>query len=89
MYEALNAMVFNVSLREHQVVMLHALSPMSMKLCPFEGFPPTGNLVSVLVISGGGGDRPPPGFSSFHQGNRLKIGKMYETVNAMVINRLL
>ena len=55
MYEALNAMVFNVSLREHQVVMLHALSPMSMKLCPFEGFPPTGNLVSVLVISGGGG----------------------------------
>ena len=53
-----------------------------------KGSPPTGNLVSVLVISGGG-DWPPPGFSSFHQGNRLKIGKMYETLNAMVINRLL
>ena len=88
MYEALNAMVFNVSLREHQVVMLHALSPMSMKLCPFEGFPP--NRQSGFCFGYfWGGDRPPPGFSSFHQGNRLKIGKMYETVNAMVINRLL
>ncbi|CAH3166372.1 unnamed protein product, partial [Pocillopora meandrina] len=34
-----------------------------------------------------GGDRPPPlVFLGFHQGNRFKIGKMYEALTAMVKN---
>ena len=37
-------------------------------------------LVSLLVFSGG--DRPPP------QGNRFKIGKMYEALTVMVFNQL-
>ena len=36
-----------------------------------------------------GGDRPPPSFLGFHQGNRLKIGKLYEALTAMVFNQLL
>ena len=31
----------------------------------------------------------PPVFLGFHQGNRFKIGKMYEALTAMVSNRLL
>ena len=44
-------------------------------------------VVSVLVFTGG--DRPPPSFLGFHQGNRLKIGKLYEALTAMVFNQLL
>ena len=37
-----------------------------------------------------GGDRPtPPVFPGFHQGNRFKIGKMYEALTAMIFNQLL
>ena len=31
----------------------------------------------------------PPVFLGYHQGNRFKIGKMYEALNAMIVNRLL
>ena len=31
----------------------------------------------------------PPVFNGFHQGNRFKIGKMYEVLTAMVFNQLL
>ena len=31
----------------------------------------------------------PPVFLGFHQGNRFKIGKMYEALTAMVLNQLL
>ena len=44
--------------------------------------------VSVLVFSGGEIDYLPV-FLGYHQGNRFKIGKMYEAHTAMVFNRLL
>ena len=33
-----------------------------------------------------GEDRPPPSFCRFHQGNRFKMGKMYEALTAMPQN---
>ena len=36
-----------------------------------------------------GGDRPPPGFSWFSLRKSLQIGKMYEALTAIVLNRLL
>ena len=44
-------------------------------------------VVSVLVFPGM--IDHPPVFLGFHQGNRLKIGKMYEALTAMVFNQLL
>ena len=77
--------------REHQAVVLHAISPFSMKLCQFKGS--TQKLFFGFCFSFfRGGDRPPPtllAFLGFHQGNRLKIGKMYEFPTAMVFNQLL
>ena len=45
-------------------------------------------MVSVLVFSGGEIDHPPV-FLGSHQGNRFKIGKMYEALTAVVFNQLL
>ena len=45
-------------------------------------------LVSVLFFSGGEKDYPLV-FPGYYQGNRFKIGKMYEALTAMVFNRLL
>ena len=45
-------------------------------------------LVSVLVFFRGEIDYP-PAFLGYHQGNRFKMGKMYEALTAMVFNRLL
>ena len=77
--------------REHQAVVLHAISPISMKLCQFKGSTPKlfFGLISVLVFFGGERDPPLLAFLGFHQGNRLKIGKMYEFPTAMVFNQLL
>ena len=76
--------------REHRVVVLHAISPISMKLCQFKGstskLKKTNRFLFWFVP---GGDRPPPGFFGFHRGNRFKIGKMYEALTAMVFNQLL
>ena len=59
--------------REHQAVVLHAISPISMKLC------------QLLPQN----SKRQTGFPGFHQGNRFKIGKMYEALTAMVFNQLL
>ena len=71
--------------------MLHAISPISMKLCQFKGS--TSKLKKTnrfLFWFFPGGDRPPPPvFLGFHQGNRFKIGKMYEALTAMVFSQLL
>ena len=77
--------------RKHRAVVLHAISPISMKLRQFKGF--TLKLKKTnwfLFWFFPEGDRPtPPVFLSFHQGNRLKIGKMYEALTAMAFNQLL
>ena len=76
--------------REHQAVVLHAIPPISMKLCQFNGS--TQKLKKTnwfLFRLFPGGDRPPPVFLGFHQGNRFKIGQMYEALTAMVFNQLL
>ena len=75
---------------EHRAVVLHAISPISTKLCQFKGSTTKlRKLVSVLVFSGGDRAPPPPFFLGFHQGNRFKISKMYEALTAMVFNQLL
>ena len=48
--------------REHQAVVLHAISPISMKLCRFKGSTPKLKNTKWFVS---GGDRLPPGFSWF------------------------
>ena len=76
--------------REHWAVLLHAISLISMKLCQLKGFTQKPkNTKWFLFWFFSGGDRPPPPptvFLGFHQGNRLKIGKMYEALTAMVFN---
>ena len=56
-----------------------------------KALPQNFSLVSVLVFFGGEIDHPFPllAFLGFHQGNRLKIGKMYEFPTAKVFNQLL
>ena len=53
--------------REHRAVVLHAISPISMKLCQFKGSTPKlKNTNRFLFWFFPGGDRPPPpGFSWF------------------------
>ena len=73
--------------REHQAVVLHAISLISMKLCQFKGS--TSKLKKTnrfLFWFFPGGDRPPPGFSWFSPRKSLQIGKMYEALTAMVFN---
>ena len=77
--------------REHQAVLPHAISPISLKPCQFKGFTPKlkkTNWFPFWFFSGGGGNRPPPDFHGFHQGNRVKICKINEALIAMVFNRL-
>ena len=77
--------------REHRAVVLHTISPISVKLCQFKGSTPKLKKTKwFLFWFFPGGDRPPsPVFLGFHKGNRLKIGKMYEALTAMVFNQLL
>ena len=77
--------------REHWAVVLHTISPISVKLCQFKGSTPKlKNTKWFLFWFFPGGDRPPSPVSlGFHKGNRLKIGKMYEALTAMVFNQLL
>ena len=73
--------------REHRAVVLHAISPISMKLCQFKGS--TSKLKKTnrfLFWFFPGGDRPPPGFSWFSPRKSLQIGKLYEALTAMVFN---
>ena len=77
--------------REHRAIVLYATSPSSMKVCQFKGSTPKlkkDKVVSVLVFSGGRLTIP-RFFLGFHQGNRFKIGKMYEALTAVVFNQLL
>ena len=72
--------------------MLHVISPILMNLFQFKGLPKTqkDKVVSVWFFSGGGGKIDhPPAFLGFHQGNRLKIGKMFKALTAMLFNQLL
>ena len=77
--------------REHRVVVLHAIPPISVKLCQFEGSTPKLKKTNWFPFwFFPGGDRaPPPVFLGFQQGNRFKIGKMYGALTAMVFNQLL
>ena len=77
--------------REHRAVVLNTISPISVKLCQFKGSTPKlKNTKWFLFWFFPGGDRPPSPVSlGFHKGNRLKIGKMYEALTAMVFNQLL
>ena len=71
--------------------MLHAISPISIKHYQFKRSTPKLKKTKwFLFWFFTGGDRPPPRFFfGFHQGNRLKIGKMYEALTAMIFNQLL
>ena len=75
--------------REHRAVVLHAISPISMKPCQFKWSTPKLKKTNrFLFWFFQGGDRPlPPVFLGFHQGNRFKIGKINEVL--MVFNQLL
>ena len=76
--------------REHRAVVLHTISPISVKLCQFKGSTPKLKKTNLFLFwFFPVGDRPPPVFLGFHQGNRLKISEMYEALTAMVLNRLL
>ena len=77
--------------REHRAVVLNAISSISMKLCQFKGSTPKLKKTKwFLFWFFREGDRPPPPvFLGFYQGNRFKIGKMYEALTAMVFNQLL
>ena len=86
-------LTLRVSPQEHRAVVLHAISPISMKLCQFKGSTPKLKKTKWFLFSFfPRGDRPPPPssvFLGFYQGNRLKIGKMYEALTAMVFHQLL
>ena len=76
--------------RERREVVLHATSPISVKFCQFKGSTPKLKKTNLFLFwFFPVGDRPPPVFLGFHQGNRLKISEMYEALTAMVLNRLL
>ena len=57
------------------------------ELCQFKGSPPKLKKTKwFLFWFFPRGDRPPPlVFLDFHQGNRLKKGKMYEALTVMVL----
>ena len=76
--------------REHRAVVLHAISPISMKLSQVKGSTPKLKKTNwFLFWLFPGGNRPPPVFLGLHQGNRYKIGKMYEALTVLVFNQLL
>ena len=76
--------------REHQAVVLHTISPISVKLCQSKGSTPKLKIAKWFLFAFfPGGDRPPPGFLGFSLRNRLKIGKMYEALTATIFNILL
>ena len=67
--------------RERREVVLHVISPISVKLCQFKGSTPKLKKTNwFLFWFFPVGDRPPPVFLGFHQGNRLKISEMYEAL---------
>ena len=76
--------------REHRAVVLHAISPILIKLCQFKGSTPKLKQTNwFLFWFFPGGDDNPPVFLGYHEGSRFKIGKMYEALTAMVFNQLL
>ena len=76
--------------REHQAVVLHTISPISVKFCQSKGSTPKLKVAKWFLFSlFPGGDRPPPGFIGFSPRNRLKICKMYEALTATISNILL
>ena len=55
--------LLTVSPSDHQAGLLHAISPISMKLCHFKGSTPKLEKTNWFVFwLFQGGDRPPPGF---------------------------
>ena len=85
------AQLLRACLREHQAVVLNAISLISMKLCQFKGSTPKlkkTNWFLFWFFFRGEIDYP-PGFSWFSPRKSLQIGKMYEALTAMVFNRLL
>ena len=80
-------MVLRVCPREHRAVLLRAISLISMKLCQFKGFTQNSKIQSGFCFGFFRGEIDHPlVFLGFHQGNRLKISKMYEALTAMVFN---
>ena len=77
--------------REHRAVVLHAISPISMKLCQFKGSTPKLKKTNWFLFwfFSGGRQTTPSVFSQFSPRKSLQIGKMYETLIAMVFNQLL
>ena len=67
--------------REHQAVVLHAISLISMKLCQFKGSTQNSKWFLLWFWL----DHH-PGFLGFLRGNHFKIGDMYEALSAMVFN---
>ena len=68
------AQLLRACLREHQAVVLNAISLISMKLCQFKGSTPklkTTNWFLFWFFFRGEIDHPPV-FLGFHQGNRFK-----------------
>ena len=76
--------------REHRAVVLHAIAPIPMKLCQFKGSTPKLEKTKWFLFWFFRGEIDhPPVFLRFYQGNRLKIGKMYEAPTAMLFNQFL
>ena len=78
----------------HQAGVLHAMLPISMKLCQFKGSTPKLKKTNWFLIwifqgGGGGGERPPPVLLGVYQGNCFKIGKMYKALSTTIFKLLL
>ena len=69
--------------------MLHAISPISMKLCQFKGSTQNSKWQSDFSFRYFRGEIDhPPGFLGFSPRNRFKISKLYEVLTATVFNIL-
>ena len=70
--------------------MLHAISPILMRLCQFKVSTPKLKQTNWFLFWFFPGEIDyPPVFLGYHKGNRFKIGKIYEALTAMVFNQLL
>ena len=78
--------ILRVCPREHQAIELYAISSITMKLCQFKWSTPRQTDFCFGFFQGEIDHPPHTGFLSFHQGNRFKIGKVYEALIAMVSN---
>ena len=73
--------------REYWAVVLHTISLISMIFASLKGLPQNSKRQSGFCFGFFRGeiDHPPWFFLDFHRGNRLKKGKMYEALTAMVL----